>query len=140
MFFLGIIDCIAIPVGGFYYGYAAATGMVYCIAPTLNYIFGCFAMSTWSSGSTTCVILAINRCLDVINPKLGYRLFHGTKTFLWLLIPTASFIYFFFFHTTIIFSTNFYALFFDPFVDVPERNGFVDHEHVRDFTFCIRIS
>ena len=133
MFFLGIIDCILLPVAGFFGGYSAAVGMVYCMAPTANYIFGCIGLGCWGSGSVTCVLLAINRCIDLINPQLGYTLFSGKKTIFWLMIPTSYFIYFSWFHTTIIFSSNLYAFFFDPFVGTPERHGLVDSDHVRKF-------
>ena len=137
MFVLGLIDCVAIPVGGFYCGYAAAIGMVYCMSPTANYVFGGLALSCWCSGSTTCILLAVNRCIDLISPELGQKLFGGKKTVLWLMIPTACFIYFFFFHTSVSFNSNFYAFFFDPFVGTPERHGLVDSEHVRNFIFHI---
>ena len=133
MFFLGLMDCITIPIGGFYSGYSAAVGMVYCMSPMLNYIVGCIGLGCWGAGSATCVLLAVNRCIDLINPELGQRLFGGKKTILWLMIPTGYFIFFFWFHTTIIFSSNLYAFFFDPFVGSPERNGLVDSEHVREF-------
>ena len=139
MLFLGLIDCIAISIAGFYCGYASAIGMAYCMAPRFNYIVGDFALASWGSGSTTCIILAVNRCIDVINPDLGRKLFSRRRTILWLMIPTACFIYFFFFHTTVTFSPNLYALFFDPFVGNPERYGVVDSEHVRNLFFIISL-
>ena len=140
MFFLGIIDCIQIPIGGFYCGYSAAVGMVYCMAPTMNYILGCLAFGCWGSGSVTCVLLAINRCIDLINPELGHTLFSGKKTLIWLLIPVSYFYYFSCVHTAIIFNSNLYAFFFDPFLGTPERHGLFDSEHVREFIFCLNIS
>lgn len=130
MFFLGIIDCIELPIGGIFGGYAAAVGMVYCMSPTVNYVTGNLALACWCSGSTTCMILAINRCIDLINPQLGQRIFGGNKTVWWLSIPVASFVYFAFVHTTASFNSNLYAFFFDPFVGTPERKGLVDSEHV----------
>ena len=137
MFFLGSVDCIAISISGFYCGYATAIGMAYCMAPTLNYVVGDFALASWGSGSTTCILLAVNRCLDVINPDLGRKLFSGNRTLFWLLIPIACFLYYLLFHTTVTFSPNFYALFFDPFVGNPERHGTVDSENVRNFFIVV---
>ena len=129
MFFLGIIDCIALPVSGFACGYSAAVGMIYCMAPTFNYLIGNLGLACWCAGSSCCMLLGINRCLDLIDPKLGYKIFGGKKTYLWFLIPVAYFVYFFFFHRSILFNSNLYALFFDPFVGTPERNGKVDTIH-----------
>ena len=130
MCFLGIIDMLAIPLIGFFCAYFATVGVVYCMHPTILYVAGLVGLGFWCSGSTTCMILGFNRCLDLCHPPLARALFGGNKTYIWLLIPTLYFLYIVWFHTTAIFTSTLYAFFFDPFIGMPERNGLVDSIHV----------
>uniref|UniRef100_A0AC34QJE8 Uncharacterized protein n=1 Tax=Panagrolaimus sp. JU765 TaxID=591449 RepID=A0AC34QJE8_9BILA len=129
MFVLGIYDGMTIPIGSFYGGYATAIGMVYCMAPNVNYILGNLGLGGWAGASSLCMLLALNRCIDMIDPKLGSKLFDGKKTYLWISIPVIYSLYYVFFHTTVVFNSNLCAFFFDPFLGVPERNGTIDNEH-----------
>ena len=133
MFFMGIIDCMAIPLSGFYAGYGAIVGMVFCMAPTMNLVIGSLSLGSWGAGSTLCMLLAINRCIDMLNPKICRALFFGYKVYFWFIIPCIWFYYFTFIHTSIVFNSNMYAYFFDPFLGTLERNGTIDNEHVRIF-------
>ena len=130
MFFMGIIDVIQIPLGGFYCGYAAYVGMVFCMSPMLNYILGCIMFSCWVSGSCCSMILGINRCVNVTSKKLSTILFHKERTLIWLMLPAFYFLYFILFHPPTIFNSSAYALFFDPFVNVPDQNRTTDKSHV----------
>ena len=133
MFFIAVIDFIELLMGGFYCGYASYIGMVYCMFPMLNYSIGCLMLSCWGAGSCACAILAINRCIDVINHDLSIKLFGGKKTVYFLIFPFLYFLYIFFFHPPVIFTSVNYAMFFDPFVGIPERNGSIDSKDVRAF-------
>lgn len=130
MLFLGLIDMICIPISGFICGYAAFYGLIYCMSPSLLYISGCLGVACWGGGTMSVLILGLNRCMDLTNPNLAQVFFAGRKTFAWLLLPIIPFIYFSWFHTTVTFSSHAYAVFFDPFAGLPERNGTVDSVNV----------
>lgn len=74
----------------------------------------------------TCMILAINRCVDVLQPPWMSTLFGGYRTYTWLLLPTIYGLYFMWFTPPLIYTSVYYADFFDPFVGM----GADDHEQV----------
>uniref|UniRef100_A0A0N4ZD40 Serpentine Receptor, class T n=1 Tax=Parastrongyloides trichosuri TaxID=131310 RepID=A0A0N4ZD40_PARTI len=87
MLFIGIIDMIVLLINAIFSGYQAFVGSVTCNYPLLNYISGVIALAGWIMTSSACLLLSINRIIDMFNPWLSKFLFHGYKTYLWLMIP-----------------------------------------------------
>jgi hypothetical protein len=52
-------------------------GVVYCQQPTLIYVTGCVLQALWALESTTDVVLALNRCLEIAAPRIGHFIFEG---------------------------------------------------------------
>uniref|UniRef100_A0AC34Q2T7 Serpentine Receptor, class T n=1 Tax=Panagrolaimus sp. JU765 TaxID=591449 RepID=A0AC34Q2T7_9BILA len=126
MFSLGICDVIGILIASFFAGFGSLTGNVFCLFPIMNYIAGCIGLAIWVASSSLCILLALNRCIDVIGLKLGNLLFDGKKTYIWISICIIYSLWFLFFNNPSLFNSNFHAFIFDPYVGTPERNGGID--------------
>ncbi|KAH7719992.1 CRE-SRT-27 protein, partial [Aphelenchoides avenae] len=116
MFYLGVVDIITIVDNSLLSGYFSLTGAIYCTHPTVMYVSGSCAVGLWCCACMTCMILAINRCLDLLRPSWMKHLFAGQRTYLWLLMPTVYGLYFAWFTPPLIFTSIYDANFFDPFV------------------------
>ncbi|PAV77719.1 hypothetical protein WR25_26579 [Diploscapter pachys] len=69
----------------------------------------------------TCLILVINRILDILHPSLGEMYFKGEiisryRTNIILIVPILYGSYFFFFTPAVAFSSKYQAWFLDPFI------------------------
>ena len=71
MFVLGIYDMLALLVNAVGSGYFYLVGGVYCLYPDLQYIMGAFGFGMWCGASMTCLILVLNRILDLWKPHIG---------------------------------------------------------------------
>uniref|UniRef100_A0A7E4ZUN6 Serpentine Receptor, class T n=1 Tax=Panagrellus redivivus TaxID=6233 RepID=A0A7E4ZUN6_PANRE len=119
MFLLGLIDITCMPLASICYGYLAFNGIVFCQAPTFVYTIGCIALSMWAGACSTCTILAMNRSLDIVAPHYARKIFEGKKTLIVMMLPIIYISYYLFFACPIIFNTEYYAAFFDPYIGTP---------------------
>ncbi|TMS34784.1 hypothetical protein L596_002305 [Steinernema carpocapsae] len=123
MLVLGTIDVITVVENALITGYLEIIGGVYCNYPSFIYCTGCVSLGLWCCACMLCIILAVNRCIDMCRPDLTEKIFGGYKTYLWFLLAFCYFFYFLFFTKPLIFSGYFAAWFFDPFVGMdPEPN------------------
>nr|CAD2170518.1 unnamed protein product [Meloidogyne enterolobii] len=120
LFYIGIIDVNALVIIGFIQTWLSLQGAVFCSYPTLIYIVGSISLSLWIAESTADIILAINRCLEVLAPKIAEILFKGIRTHLWLTICSLYALYWLFFAKAIVFSGIYFAWFFNPFIGYKE--------------------
>lgn len=126
MFMLGIIDVCCIFCNATIYGYLSVIGAIYCTHPILIYVVGSISLSLWCGACASCMLLAVNRCLDLIKPDFARALFLGKKTYIALIIPACYMVYFMWFTNPLIYNSLYYATFFDPFVGLPEKGYSVD--------------
>ncbi|KAI6185409.1 hypothetical protein M3Y98_00020200 [Aphelenchoides besseyi] len=87
MLFIGIFDCCSMLFTGIYTGLGLSSGFVFCSNPTLIYLAGVAGTSLWAVVSLSSLILAANRCVEVISSYWGRKLFEGQKVKLWLVAP-----------------------------------------------------
>jgi putative chemoreceptor len=66
----------------------------------------------------TVMILAINRCVDILRPAWMDAVFSGWRTYLWLIPPTVYGAYFTIFTPPHVFTSIYYADFFDPYAGI----------------------
>ncbi|KAF7635233.1 hypothetical protein Mgra_00005348 [Meloidogyne graminicola] len=92
------------------------TGAVYCSSPLLIYISGDLGNAIWAAETVAEAVLAFNRCLDTISPRATSALFSGKKTWIWLSIITFYAIYWVFYMPPVLFSSVYFAWFFEPYV------------------------
>ncbi|TKR73229.1 hypothetical protein L596_020564 [Steinernema carpocapsae] len=120
MFFLGVIDFVTLSLNAVLTGYLTIVGAVYCSYPNLIYVTGSCSMSLWCMACLSCTLLAFNRCVDLWRPKLMSSLFSDNRTYFWLCLPVAYFLYFFLFTQPVLYSSKAYAMFFDPYFEIAD--------------------
>ncbi|KAE9550731.1 hypothetical protein FO519_006053, partial [Halicephalobus sp. NKZ332] len=79
----------------------------------------------WACACATCLLLAVNRCLALVHPLFSRKLFGGDRTWIWLILPTIYSFFFIGFTNPVLFTSRHYAMFFNPYVDIP---GFDNEE------------
>lgn len=92
LFFIGIIDVMAILMCGFLTGIFGIFGIEFCTFPTFNYIAGAYGLgriikiftqihpillALWIAESGAEWLLAVNRSLEMIAPKISRQFFDG---------------------------------------------------------------
>ncbi|KAH7713641.1 SRT-25 protein [Aphelenchoides avenae] len=88
MFYMSLLHFTALPVIALGTGIFMFMGLVFCSYPTFFYICGLGASLWWYCETVAAILLAFNRCIDVISQRWSDRLFSGGRTWLWLLLPT----------------------------------------------------
>ncbi|EYC23196.1 hypothetical protein Y032_0016g3167 [Ancylostoma ceylanicum] len=85
MFFNGIVDIIDLAVGSFLTAYFHFTGAVFCSTMAINWIAGHLSWSAWCGATFNCVVLALNRTIEM-NPAMQRLrfLFKGKAPFFWM--------------------------------------------------------
>ncbi|XGW25532.1 hypothetical protein V3C99_006722, partial [Haemonchus contortus] len=90
MFFNGIIDNMDLLVGSFITAYFDFTGAVFCSSIGLNWFAGYFSWCMWVGGSFNCMVLALNRVVEMTPSasRLGF-LFRGKLLLSWMVLSMA---------------------------------------------------
>ncbi|KAH7708344.1 Protein SRT-40, partial [Aphelenchoides avenae] len=114
MLYLGVTDAICMGVSGLLTGYFAIVGAVYCSYPMFIYLAGTLGLGLWGAESMTSMILAFNRCLEMANPQMARRLFHGKLTNIWLILPTVYMVVFIVLTPSPVYSSLVVAWLFNP--------------------------
>ncbi|KAK6032859.1 hypothetical protein OSTOST_00950 [Ostertagia ostertagi] len=76
-----------------------------------------------------CLVLVINRLLDLWSKNVMQLLFKGNRTFIVLLVPLFYFLYFTLFTPPVIFNSDRMAWFFATFADGHDINKFFNYPH-----------
>nr|CDJ94486.1 7TM GPCR chemoreceptor domain containing protein [Haemonchus contortus] len=93
MFFNGIIDLMDIIAGSLIPAYFHFTGAVFCSSFALSRFSGFFAWCVWAGASLNCMVLALNRVIEMIPSAKALRfLFKGQVALLfqWLYLPSIN--------------------------------------------------
>lgn len=91
-------------------------GAVYCSHPLTIFIAGALGLGFWCSACMICLLLVLNRVLDILFPTLVKKYFSGSRTTMVLMIPVCYGLYFAFFTPPLLFTSKYQAWFFDPFI------------------------
>uniref|UniRef100_A0A7E4ZSX3 G_PROTEIN_RECEP_F1_2 domain-containing protein n=1 Tax=Panagrellus redivivus TaxID=6233 RepID=A0A7E4ZSX3_PANRE len=126
MTLLGFTDILALFDVSFACGWGAITGQIYCMSPIINRFFGTWVYFFWTVSSSTAVLLALTRFVELLDKKCGKTFFGGNKPFYWFGLIIVYAILLAIFGGKCVFSSYMYAVAYDPFYGMPERNGTVD--------------
>jgi hypothetical protein len=88
-----------------------------------------YLLGGWFGATMTCILLALDRFVEILFPKIAKILFHGKKIYFWLLIPIIYCLWFFFFQLPSFHNTKFSAFYYDPYYGTKGLEG---NEKVRD--------
>ncbi|KAH7711979.1 Protein SRT-52 [Aphelenchoides avenae] len=116
MLYIAVNDMCCLWICGFLNGYFAFTGAVFCSYPSIIYLAGNIGFTIWISESTAELVLALNRCVAMSSPKWERILFKGSRTWVWLLVPTLYAMYSCWFTIPIVFSGIYMSWFLNPHV------------------------
>ncbi|KAI6193610.1 hypothetical protein M3Y96_01036900 [Aphelenchoides besseyi] len=154
MRYIGIIDLFVIPISGTLTGYLAINGYSFCSYPTLIYFSGSFGLGAqkqekinpiislglYCSVTMASVILALNRCFEMISPRLNNVIFSEEKIKFWLMAPTLYGLYFILFTTPVAFSSVHMSWFFNPFKGYNDTVGHLYHNPMHTVNNAIESS
>ncbi|KAI6243522.1 hypothetical protein M3Y99_00109600 [Aphelenchoides fujianensis] len=87
MILLGCIHCIGLQTSGLFAGIWTFQGAVFCTHPTVAYVTGCIAVSSWCASTLTSQILGINRCFVLFNRSVADYAFSGWRKVAWMSLP-----------------------------------------------------
>uniref|UniRef100_A0A183BYE1 G_PROTEIN_RECEP_F1_2 domain-containing protein n=1 Tax=Globodera pallida TaxID=36090 RepID=A0A183BYE1_GLOPA len=117
LFYIGIIDLAAMWMPGFFCAWANLRGAVFCSYPTLMYFVGIPGIALWGAETTADLVLAFNRCLDIVSPRFSHILFSGHRTLLWITGCSLYALYWAMFMKPVVYSSIYFAWVFYPFDD-----------------------
>ncbi|CAJ0937935.1 unnamed protein product, partial [Mesorhabditis belari] len=122
MAILGVIDMAAIVVNSVLTGIFMIEGAVYCSHPDLIYISGAIGLGLWCCACLSCLLLVVNRLVDIWKPHLMDGIFGGRRTYYVMTFPMIYGLYFVFFTQPLCFSSSHAAWFFSPFIYEESRD------------------
>ncbi|KAI1704891.1 serpentine type 7TM GPCR chemoreceptor srt domain-containing protein [Ditylenchus destructor] len=129
MFCIAILDISCLCICGINDGYFALTGMVFCSSPSFVYISGNIGLWLWLTESTMDLVLAVNRCVEMYSTHLGFILFSGYKTWIWLVPPFLYGAYITIFHKSCLFNAIYASAFFNPHAGYIDDAGTTDYHN-----------
>uniref|UniRef100_A0A183BXW0 G protein-coupled receptor n=1 Tax=Globodera pallida TaxID=36090 RepID=A0A183BXW0_GLOPA len=129
LFYIGMTDLAILWAPGFFCGWANLRGAVFCSYPTLMYFVGLAVSAFWTAETTADLILAFNRCLDLVSPRFSHILFSGPRTSLWITGCSLYALYWVLFIKPGTFNSIYFGWFFYPFVGYRTGDDQREYEH-----------
>uniref|UniRef100_A0A914IBB4 G protein-coupled receptor n=1 Tax=Globodera rostochiensis TaxID=31243 RepID=A0A914IBB4_GLORO len=129
LFYIGIVDLIILSIAGFFCAWANLRGAVFCSYPTLMYLVGVLAHATWSAETSADLILAFNRCLELVSPRFSHILFTGHRASLWITGCSLYALFWALFMNPVLYSSIYFAWFYYPFVGYRTGDDQLEYEH-----------
>lgn len=80
-------------------------------------------LAFWKASSECSVLLALNRCLEMLKPSWAAVLFDGRRTFLWLGLSSVHYLWGVFYATPLVWTSLYVTMVFNPhagYLDVDE--------------------
>ncbi|VDM55377.1 unnamed protein product [Angiostrongylus costaricensis] len=123
----------ALTVNSLLTGYLWIIGANYCYSPKLVFIAGSMGLGLWCCACMNCLLLAINRFLDVSNKQFKQTLFGKKRTYLVLLLPFIYCLYFILYTPPVLFNSDHMAWFFTTFA--PQSN--IENFFIQSSLICL---
>ncbi|KAL3085579.1 hypothetical protein niasHT_037320 [Heterodera trifolii] len=123
MFFYGILEMLILFINALETGILGIIGAVYCDYPLLIYITGTLGIFLWVVEKSVEMLLAINRCMELLRPQLANAIFSGKKLRCLFALPICYGILAVMFTETPLFSAVYLSWFFNPYVGYTDDFG-----------------
>ncbi|ULT87215.1 hypothetical protein L3Y34_006777 [Caenorhabditis briggsae] len=116
MFALAIFDILSLSVNSVCTGIFDILGISFCHSPLIIFCLGAIAGGSWMAGCLACVMLAIERCVE-INPQFPLEFLFRKSVFPFVRILMGMYtLYAYLFVKGLTFSSQFSCWFFDPLI------------------------
>uniref|UniRef100_A0A1I7S043 G_PROTEIN_RECEP_F1_2 domain-containing protein n=1 Tax=Bursaphelenchus xylophilus TaxID=6326 RepID=A0A1I7S043_BURXY len=86
MFTLGVYHLSSLMTTGIFSAFFYIRGAVFCSYPSFVFISGAFDLASWCAGSTTNILITVNRCVMMYNTNLNNILFNSKTIYIWILL------------------------------------------------------
>uniref|UniRef100_A0A1I7T903 Serpentine Receptor, class T n=1 Tax=Caenorhabditis tropicalis TaxID=1561998 RepID=A0A1I7T903_9PELO len=138
MFALAIFDILSLTVNSVCTGIFDILGISFCHYPLIIFCLGAIAGGSWMAGCLACVMLAIERCVE-INPDFPLEFLFRKKVFPFVrIVMLIWFLYSFGFVKSLTFSSEYSCWFFDPLIG---KNPLLYHSYPHTINnFAVGIS
>uniref|UniRef100_A0A1I7T8Z6 Serpentine Receptor, class T n=2 Tax=Caenorhabditis tropicalis TaxID=1561998 RepID=A0A1I7T8Z6_9PELO len=114
MIILSVFDMINLFVNSVSTGIFNILGASFCQYPCLIFVIGCIGDGTWMAGCSACILMAMDRCVE-INSKFPLAfVFHKKQFRVVLFVVGFYWFYAVFFCKPLLFSAEYSSWFFDP--------------------------
>jgi nematode chemoreceptor len=80
----------------------------------IKYIISLNFLDGWYGAAMTCILLAINRLLEMLAPRIAKCLFKGRRIYIWLVLPILYMV-FACFQASAVYNIKLFAFYFNPF-------------------------
>ncbi|KAI3417521.1 hypothetical protein GPALN_013241 [Globodera pallida] len=127
LFFIGILDMLVIFMNGLETGILGIIGAVFCDYPILIYTSGSVGLALWYAETGVELLLAINRCMELLRPSMAHAIFSGNKAWYLCVIPIAYSTVLCLYTEPILFSGIYFSWFFNPYVGYVDDFGQIYH-------------
>ncbi|KAL3085588.1 hypothetical protein niasHT_037329 [Heterodera trifolii] len=97
-------------------GILGIIGAVYCDYPLLIYTTGSMITVLWIAETSAEMLLAINRCMELLRPELAHAIFSGNKLRCLFALPICYSTVMAMFTKSVLFSGIYLSWFFNPYV------------------------
>uniref|UniRef100_A0A914I832 G protein-coupled receptor n=1 Tax=Globodera rostochiensis TaxID=31243 RepID=A0A914I832_GLORO len=127
LFYIGVTDMLVMLMNGFETGLLSIVGAVFCTYPGLIYTSGSIGLSLWFAAE---LLLAINRCLELVAPKYALRIYHGNRTWWLCVVPSVYALILSLYTPPILFTGLYLSWFFNPYVGYLDDFGQIYHNYM----------
>ncbi|KAL3085454.1 hypothetical protein niasHS_008382 [Heterodera schachtii] len=123
MFFIGILDMSALFINALETGILGIIGAVYCDYPLLIYTTGSMITVLWIAETSAEMMLAIDRCIELLRPQLAHAIFSGNKLRCLFALPICYASVMAMFTKSVLFSGIYLSWFFNPYFGYTDDFG-----------------
>ncbi|PIC24151.1 hypothetical protein B9Z55_017587 [Caenorhabditis nigoni] len=117
MIILAVFDIINLAVNSVSTGIFNILGASFCQYPRLIFIIGAIGNGTWMAGCAMCILLAMDRCVEINSKFFLAFLFHKKAFRVVLAVVGIYWMYSVWFTKPLLFSARYSSWFFDPKVN-----------------------
>ncbi|KAL3084065.1 hypothetical protein niasHS_009198 [Heterodera schachtii] len=123
MFFIGILDMLSMFINALETGILGIIGAVYCDYSLLIYTTGSMITVLWIAETSAEMMLAIDRCIELLRPQLAHAIFSGNKLRCLFALPICYASVMAMFTKSVLFSGIYLSWFFNPYFGYTDDFG-----------------